>query len=132
MVIDLIGYRRHGHSEVDDPTITQPLLYERIKNHPPLWKIYAQLIGIDAAPIAEAVKKEFAEEQRKAARLTKIPQLRKLPDYWSPYNLQEIINIRLVSCLANLQNPQHDAVNPEFLSKVSSVDAVYSWYAFIQ
>jgi len=86
VVIDLIGYRRHGHSEVDDPTITQPLLYERIKNHPPLWKIYAERAGIDAAPIAEAVKKEFAEEQRKAGKLTKIPHLRKLPDYWSPYN----------------------------------------------
>ena len=86
VVIDLIGYRRHGHSEVDDPTITQPLLYARIKNHPPLWKIYAQHTGLDAAPIAEAVKKEFEEEQRKAGRLTKIPHLRKLPDYWSPYN----------------------------------------------
>src|SRR6202521_488992 len=37
VVVDIIGYRRHGHSEVDDPTITQPLLYERIKNHAPLW-----------------------------------------------------------------------------------------------
>jgi 2-oxoglutarate dehydrogenase E1 component len=86
VVIDLIGYRRHGHSEVDDPTITQPLLYERIKNHPPLWRIYAEGIGVDATPIAESVKKEFAEEQRKASKLTKIPHLRKLPDYWSPYN----------------------------------------------
>src|ERR1700690_3839224 len=36
VVVDLIGYRRHGHSEVDDPTITQPLLYARIKSHPQL------------------------------------------------------------------------------------------------
>jgi 2-oxoglutarate dehydrogenase E1 component len=86
VVIDLVGYRRHGHSEVDDPTITQPLLYERIKNHQPLWKIYAEQIGVDAAPIADAVKKEYEEEQRKAAKLTKIPALRKLPDYWAPYN----------------------------------------------
>jgi 2-oxoglutarate dehydrogenase E1 component len=86
VVIDLIGYRRHGHSEVDDPTITQPRLYERIKSHPQLWKIYAEHTGIDAAPIAEAVKKEYEEAQRKAAKLTKIPTLRKLPDYWSPYN----------------------------------------------
>ena len=86
VVIDLIGYRRHGHSEVDDPTITQPRLYDRIKNHQQLWKIYAELTGIDAAPIAESVKKEYEEEQRKAGKLTKIPHLRKLPDYWSPYN----------------------------------------------
>src|SRR6516225_5924787 len=86
VVIDLIGYRRHGHSEVDDPTITQPRLYEAIKNHAQLWKIYAEHTGIDAGPIAEAVRKEYEEEQRKAAKLTKIPPLRKLPDYWTPYN----------------------------------------------
>jgi len=41
VVIDLVGYRRHGHSEVDDPTITQPLRYARLAKHPPLYKIYA-------------------------------------------------------------------------------------------
>ncbi len=86
VVVDLIGYRRHGHSEVDDPTITQPRLYEAIKNHRQLWKIYSEQTGIDAGPIAEAVKKEYEEAQRKAAKLTKIPRLRKLPDYWAPYN----------------------------------------------
>jgi 2-oxoglutarate dehydrogenase E1 component len=86
VVIDLIGYRRHGHSEVDDPTITQPRLYERIKNHQQLWKIYAEQIGTDATPIAEAVKKEYEEEQRKARKITKMPHLRKLPEYWTPYH----------------------------------------------
>ena len=85
VVIDLIGYRRHGHSEVDDPTITQPLMYERIKSHPPLWKIYAERTGIDAAPTAEAVRKEYEEEQTKARAVRKIPRLRILPDYWTPY-----------------------------------------------
>ncbi len=86
VVVDLIGYRRHGHSEVDDPTITQPLLYERIKNHAPLWKIYAERTGIDSTQLAEAVRKEYEEEQTKARALKKIPHLRKLPDYWAPYN----------------------------------------------
>jgi 2-oxoglutarate dehydrogenase E1 component len=85
VVVDIIGYRRHGHSEVDDPTITQPVLYERIKNHAPLWKIYAEKTGIDAAQFVEAVKREYETEQQKAGQLTKIPHLRKLPDYWSPY-----------------------------------------------
>jgi len=86
VVVDLIGYRRHGHSEVDDPTITQPRLYERIKSHPPLWKIYAEQTGIAAESLAVSIKKEYEEEQRMAGKLTKIPHLRKLPDYWTPYH----------------------------------------------
>src|SRR5881396_2018597 len=85
VVVDIIGYRRHGHSEVDDPTITQPLLYERIKNHSPLWKIYAERSGIDSTQIAEVVRKEYEEEQTKARALKKIPHLRRLPEYWAPY-----------------------------------------------
>src|SRR5258707_14318579 len=85
VVVDIIGYRRHGHSEVDDPTITQPLLYERIKNHAPLWKIYAERTGINSTQLADAVRKEYEEEQTKARALKKIPHLRKLPDYWAPY-----------------------------------------------
>src|SRR5256884_930731 len=84
VVVDIIGYRRHGHSEVDDPTITQPLLYERIKNHAPLWKIYAEHTGIDASLMADGIRKEYEEEQTKARALRKIPHLRKLPDYWTP------------------------------------------------
>ena len=86
VVVDLIGYRRHGHSEVDDPTITQPRLYDAIKNHPALWKIYAERTGIDPAPIAEAVRAEYESEQTKAGQLKKIPRLRKLPDYWSAFH----------------------------------------------
>jgi 2-oxoglutarate dehydrogenase E1 component len=85
VVVDIIGYRRHGHSEVDDPTITQPLLYERIKNHAPLWKIYAESTGVDSSLMVDAIRKEYEEEQAKARAIKKIPHLRKLPDYWSPY-----------------------------------------------
>ena len=85
VVVDIIGYRRHGHSEVDDPTITQPKLYERIKNHAPLWKIYAESTGIDSTQLAGSIRKEYEEEQTKAGALRKIPQLRKLPEYWAPY-----------------------------------------------
>src|SRR5712691_8637028 len=86
VVVDLIGYRRHGHSEVDDPTITQPRLYERIKNHSPLWRIYSERIGVQPMPIVEGVRKEYEEEQSRAREIKKIPHLRKLPDYWSAYH----------------------------------------------
>jgi len=85
VVVDIIGYRRHGHSEVDDPTITQPRVYERIKNHAPLWRIYSERIGVQPMQIVENVRKEYEEEQTKARAIRKIPQLRKLPEYWSAY-----------------------------------------------
>jgi len=86
VVIDLIGYRRHGHSEVDDPTITQPLLYKKIKDHPPLWEIYADDIGAgDAQAKADAIKAEFEEAQKKAKSVKQKPTMRELPKYWDGY-----------------------------------------------
>jgi len=86
VVIDLIGYRRHGHSEVDDPTITQPLLYKKIKGHPPLWEIYADDIGAtDAQAKVEAIKAEFEAAQKKAGSIKQKPMLRELPKYWDSY-----------------------------------------------
>ncbi|RRA48932.1 2-oxoglutarate dehydrogenase E1 component [Acidipila sp. EB88] len=85
VVIDLIGYRRHGHSEVDDPTITQPIRYARIKNHPPLSELYAKRLGVDTAEEHHAVQQEFIEAQRSATEIQQTAVLATLPDYWSPY-----------------------------------------------
>ena len=85
VVIDLIGYRRHGHSEVDDPTITQPLRYAKIKDHPPLYEIYAKKLGVDVSSRVKELQTEFAEAQRTAKSMKKMPTLAVLPDYWSAY-----------------------------------------------
>src|SRR5450631_1993691 len=86
VVVDLIGYRRHGHSEVDDPTITQPLRYKMIKDHPPLWEIYAEDIGsADVKTRVDAVRAELEAAQKKAGHIRKKPTLRSLPSYWDRY-----------------------------------------------
>ncbi len=42
IVIDVVGYRRHGHNEGDEPGFTQPVLYDIIKSHPSTLVIYSQ------------------------------------------------------------------------------------------
>jgi 2-oxoglutarate dehydrogenase E1 component len=86
VVVDLIGYRRHGHSEVDDPTVTQPLRYARIKEHPPLFEIYAQQIGADVAELSKQLHTEFTDAQKRAATTRKKPVLVQMPEHWSRYH----------------------------------------------
>ncbi len=83
--IDLIGYRRHGHSEVDDPTITQPLRYRKIEAHPPLWQIYSEKTGLDPAPLVEQVREELDAAQKEAQEIEKSPPMRRLPRYWGAF-----------------------------------------------
>jgi 2-oxoglutarate dehydrogenase E1 component len=45
MVIDLIGYRRYGHNEGDEPAYTQPLMYQKIAEHPSVRKLWGQTLA---------------------------------------------------------------------------------------
>src|SRR5205814_2010515 len=61
VVIDVVGYRRHGHNEGDEPAYTQPLLYERIKRTPTVRQRYAeQLAGEGIQDVARADALAFA------------------------------------------------------------------------
>src|SRR3989441_7943532 len=60
IVVDLIGFRRYGHSEVDDPTTSQPILYRKIEALPLSWLAYAQRIGA-ARGGTEAVEREIKD-----------------------------------------------------------------------
>ena len=86
VVVDLIGFRRHGHSEVDDPTITQPILYRKIKDRPLLYVSYAERTGMDPHPFVEAFQSELDAAQKAGKSMAKKPTMRQLPSYWAPYH----------------------------------------------
>ena len=82
-LIDLIGYRRYGHNELDEPGFTQPLLYETVRSHPTARQLWADalvehgVIGADeaealgAAPYgASAVDQRLARQRRRTGRRT--------------------------------------------------------------
>jgi 2-oxoglutarate dehydrogenase E1 component len=65
VVIDLVCYRRHGHNELDDPTITHPVMYERIRAHPSVAVRYAGRLA-DAGVIDGTVVAALRRERRAA------------------------------------------------------------------
>ena len=86
VVVDLIGYRRYGHNEADDPTVTQPRRYAVIKSRPFLYQLYAKAIGVDPTDESKAVQEKFLADQTSATQVQRKPKLSKLPDYWKPYH----------------------------------------------
>jgi 2-oxoglutarate dehydrogenase E1 component len=65
VLIDLVGYRRHGHNESDEPTYTQPLMYERIKQLPPVRARYVEQLASEGvvAPEEAAQQAESAYQR---------------------------------------------------------------------
>jgi 2-oxoglutarate dehydrogenase E1 component len=58
IVIDLIGYRRYGHNETDEPAYTQPTMAAQIKAHPPVSEVYSEQLvkeGVVSPDDAQAV-----------------------------------------------------------------------------
>src|SRR5438046_2964603 len=76
VVIDVVGYRRWGHNEGDEPAYTQPVMYERIRQTPTARQRYADLLAregvVDAAQAT-------TEAEQVYQRLTEIQQPLKAP-----------------------------------------------------
>ncbi|MCF8565492.1 2-oxoglutarate dehydrogenase E1 component [Alicyclobacillus tolerans] len=75
-LIDLVGYRRFGHNEMDDPTVTQPQLYAKINRHKTVRELYAEQLGsaglVDpktAQSMVEASTEKLRQEYQKVSEL---------------------------------------------------------------
>jgi 2-oxoglutarate dehydrogenase E1 component len=65
VVLDLIGFRRLGHNETDEPSYTQPLMYARVKAHPGVRTIYAKRLIKEGVVTEEEVKNLIDERVRR-------------------------------------------------------------------
>ena len=90
VVVDLICYRRFGHNEGDEPSFTQPLMYEKIRSHPSTTKVYGQKL-IDEKIISNeslhnSIKKfkDLLDDQYKNAKDYK-PKIAWFEGTWSAY-----------------------------------------------
>uniref|UniRef100_UPI00051BD443 2-oxoglutarate dehydrogenase E1 component n=1 Tax=Aeromonas finlandensis TaxID=1543375 RepID=UPI00051BD443 len=89
VVIELVCYRRHGHNEADEPSATQPLMYQKIKQHPTPRKIYAdQLVaeGCVSQELATTLVNEYRETLDRGERVSKEWRPMELHSVdWTPY-----------------------------------------------
>jgi len=91
VVIDLVCYRRRGHNEADEPSVTQPGMYERIKSHASTRTLYAKRL-VEAGLLTEQQDAEWVEHYREAlerdeplvSSLVSEPNKALFVD-WSPY-----------------------------------------------
>jgi 2-oxoglutarate dehydrogenase E1 component len=91
VVIDLICYRRRGHNEADEPSGTQPLMYQKIKKQPTTRDIYAKKLVAEGV-IADSAERQILDDYRNALdngehvvkALVLEPQLELHVD-WTPY-----------------------------------------------
>ncbi|HET8863618.1 MAG TPA: multifunctional oxoglutarate decarboxylase/oxoglutarate dehydrogenase thiamine pyrophosphate-binding subunit/dihydrolipoyllysine-residue succinyltransferase subunit [Solirubrobacterales bacterium] len=85
IVIDVIGYRRYGHNETDEPAYTQPAIAAKIKAHPPVSDLYAKKLieeGTIAGEEVEATRQARKEEM--SAALKDLRRKMELGDYEDP------------------------------------------------
>ncbi|MGH8556623.1 MAG: 2-oxoglutarate dehydrogenase E1 component [Methylococcales bacterium] len=72
VVIDLVCYRRHGHNEADEPAVTQPIMYQKIRNHATTRKIYADKLireNILSAEEAEKMMENYIQALEKGEKI---------------------------------------------------------------
>jgi 2-oxoglutarate dehydrogenase E1 component len=125
-LIDLVGYRRWGHNEGDEPTFTQPLMYAQISKHPTVRQHFAQKMvadGIITAEEAEQLVKSIQEKLKQAKQLAEtapiLPEIPSQPPAGIAGRTVTAVEESILRELndALLQLPQSFSVNPK-LSRI--------------
>ncbi|MFK7872922.1 MAG: 2-oxoglutarate dehydrogenase E1 component [Oligoflexales bacterium] len=114
VVVDLVGYRRHGHNETDEPAYTQPKMYQVIKKHPTVFKIYGESL-VESGLLSKEDVQGYATNVKQNLQ-SAFEKIRQSPDQLPvmpiPESLAEIFEYRKVS-----QQEVFDAVETKVSEK---------------
>jgi 2-oxoglutarate dehydrogenase E1 component len=127
VVVDLVGYRRFGHNEQDEPAYTQPLMAQRIAAHPTVRELFAaQLVeeGAISAEGAEALQgrvETMLKQAHEALRATfgnDRPDRREQPNGQAPTGVSHVVTSVSAERLGELDRellavPDHFTIHPK-------------------
>ncbi len=148
IVVDVVGYRRHGHNEGDDPVYTQPLMYKMIKSHSSVKELYRDKLIYDNIMNAEEVAElenniiNRLENSLKTNKKNKYEFKPDRPlaysqDYYKSFKDKKISKVTfdmlstIVEGITNL--PSNFSVNPKLQKQISkrreflTGDALIDW-----
>jgi len=134
--IDILGYRKHGHNEGDEPRFTQPILYKIIARHPDPMRIYADRLaaeGVVSREMAEKIEDDFRNHLDGKYELSKTvtisPDLTFLGDTLKPYRRAASedflespatgVEVEKLRSLAARMN--HLPTGPDFFAKIQKI-----------
>ncbi len=90
VIIDMYCFRKHGHNEMDEPAFTQPLMYQKIGQHPGVREVYLRSLvdrGVITREDAERMMEEFHSELDAALALVNVPKAPSpMGGLWSGYH----------------------------------------------
>lgn len=100
VIIDLVCFRRHGHNEMDEPTFTQPMMYEVIRKHSATWQYYEKrlldakaLSQKDLSAIKNRVKESLNQSFEESHARDLHMEMETMAGVWSDYDQKKIDEI---------------------------------------
>ena len=113
VIIDLVCYRRHGHNEADEPAVTQPQMYQKIRRHQPVRAAYADRLIADGV-ISPDESQELVENYRTSLEQGSVEARPTLVDLKYPYRISWEPYRRIT-----WEHPADTTVTAERLSQLS-------------